>query len=47
MDNKSNSINNIKYATLKETEEERLKEIEKRFNTEFGTNYYLMVMKDD
>ncbi|WP_150112253.1 polynucleotide phosphorylase [Clostridium hydrogeniformans] len=46
MDNNSGSINNIKYASLKETEEKRLKEIEERFNTEFGTDYYLMIMKD-
>ncbi|WP_291583625.1 polynucleotide phosphorylase [Clostridium sp. UBA6640] len=43
--NTSNSSNDIKYADLHEPEEKRLKEIEQQFNSEFGTEYYLMVMK--
>ncbi|HCQ90649.1 MAG TPA: polynucleotide phosphorylase [Clostridium sp.] len=43
--NISDSSNDIKYANLHETEEKRIKEIEQQFNSEFGTEYYLMVMK--
>lgn len=43
--NTSNSSNDIKYADLHETEKKRLKEIEQQFNSEFGNEYYLMVMK--
>ncbi|CAM2850864.1 polynucleotide phosphorylase [Hathewaya histolytica] len=47
MDNNfTNSNNQIKYANLKETEEKRLKELESQFNSEFGTDYYLMIMKE-
>lgn len=43
--NISNSSTDIKYANLHETEEKKLKEMEQQFNSEFGNEYYLMVMK--
>ena len=45
--NNNNTTSNIKieYASLQEQQEKRLREMEKQFNNEFGTNHYLMVMQ--
>ena len=43
----SNSAEGLEYASLQEGQEKRLREIEMQFNSEFGTNYYLMVLKKD
>jgi hypothetical protein len=42
-----NVAKNLEYADLKNTQEERLREMELQFNNEFGTDYYLMVVKKD
>ncbi|MBU3128116.1 polynucleotide phosphorylase [Clostridium tagluense] len=36
----------IAYADLSQGETEKLKELERTFNSEFQCDYYLMVMKD-
>ena len=38
--------NDITYASLSEGETVKLKELEKTFNNEFQSDYYLMVMKN-
>lgn len=35
----------LDYANLKEDQEKRLRELEKKFNEEFRTDFYFMVMK--
>ena len=45
--NAANSANGLEYANLQESQEKRLREIEMQFNSEFGTDYYLMVLKKD
>jgi hypothetical protein len=47
MDNKfMNSLKPLDYANLSETQENRLRELEKQFNNEFGTSLYFMVMEN-
>ncbi len=47
MENHSKGVaKNLKYAELHEGAEKKLREIEKQFNNEFGTDYFLMVMKE-
>lgn len=41
------SVKELNYANLDKKQEEKLREIEKQFNEEFGTEFYLMVMKKD
>lgn len=43
--NNTNSNSKLEFANLKEQQEKRIREIEQEFNTEFGTDYYLMAMK--
>ena len=38
--------NNITYANLSQGEAEKLKDLERTFNNEFQSDYYLMVMKN-
>ena len=38
--------NDITYASLSEGETVKLKELEKTFNNEFQSDYYLMAMKN-
>lgn len=45
--NNINSNQNLEFASLKEQQEKRIREVEKQFNYEFGTDYYLMAMKKD
>jgi hypothetical protein len=45
--NSANSAKGLEYANLQEGQEKRLREIEMQFNNEFGTDYYLMVLKKD
>jgi hypothetical protein len=46
MDNeKLESLNELEYAQLPESQERRLRELEKQFNNEFGKDYYFMIMK--
>lgn len=40
------NIEKLNYASLDETKEKRLRELEKKFNSEFGTDYYFMVMNN-
>lgn len=40
-------IRELNYANLSKEQEERLRDLEKRFNSEFGVNYYFMVMKNE
>jgi hypothetical protein len=40
-------LEELDYALLKEEQEKRLREFEKKFNYEFGTDFYFMVMKKD
>lgn len=42
-----NSIKVLEYADLKEHQEKRMMELEKKFNEEFGTTYYFMVMEQN
>lgn len=44
-DLRSNSGNNIEYANLQDAQKNKLIEMEQQFNSEFGTDYYVMVMK--
>lgn len=41
------SVKELNYAELNKNQEDRLKDMEKQFNKEFDTNYYLMAMKRD
>lgn len=41
------SIKEMEYANLGKDQEVKLRDIEKDFNNEFGTDYYLMAMKRD
>ncbi|GAA0722395.1 hypothetical protein GCM10008905_13830 [Clostridium malenominatum] len=43
--NNTNSNNKLEFANLQEQQEKRIREVEKEFNTEFGTDFYLMAMK--
>lgn len=43
----SDSAKKLTYAKLKEDQEKKMIEMEKQFNSEFGTDYYLMVMEQD
>ncbi|WP_242960825.1 polynucleotide phosphorylase [Clostridium peptidivorans] len=45
--NNTNSNKNLALAPLQEQQEKRIREVENQFNTEFGTDYYLMAMKKD
>lgn len=45
--NNTNSNKNLIFASLQEQQEKRIREVEKQFNSEFGTDYYLMAMKKD
>ena len=38
------SLKGMAYANLTKEQEERLRELERQFNTEFGEAYYFMVM---
>lgn len=38
-------LNELTYADLGEPQEIKMREFEKQFNNEFGTDYYFMVMK--
>ncbi|MDP4091029.1 MAG: polynucleotide phosphorylase [Bacillota bacterium] len=38
------SISELNYAELDKAQEEKLRELEKQFNEEYGTAYYLIVM---
>jgi uncharacterized protein (DUF4415 family) len=42
-----NKLTELEYAELEENQEKRLRELEKKFNEEFETEYYFMVMKRD
>lgn len=46
MDNEYlNKLGELDYAELEENQEKTLRELEKKFNDEYGTAYYFMVMK--
>lgn len=45
--NNTNSNKKLEFANLQEKQEKRIREVENQFNTEFGTDYYLMAMKKD
>lgn len=46
MDNdKLESLKELEYAELPESQEKRLRELETQFNNEFGREYYFMVME--
>lgn len=48
MDNTfTNSLEGLEYAPLSKEQENRLRELEKQFNNEFGTSFYLMAMDRD
>ncbi|MDP4143151.1 MAG: polynucleotide phosphorylase [Bacillota bacterium] len=38
-------IKELEYAHLGEQQEQKLREAERKFNEEFGTDYFFMVMK--
>jgi len=40
-----NSVKDLNYAELKNNQETKLREVEKQFNQEFGTEFYLMAME--
>lgn len=40
-----NSLKELSYAELSKNEENKLRDLEKSFNYEFGKDYYFMVMK--
>ncbi|AOT68871.1 polynucleotide phosphorylase [Geosporobacter ferrireducens] len=40
-----NPLKALNYANLTEDQEERLREFEKQFNTDFGKQTYFMVME--
>lgn len=39
------SLKPLDYAKLSSEEEAKLRQLEKSFNTEYGEDYYFMVMK--
>lgn len=41
------SLKKLDYANLNDTQEEKLRDVERKFNDEFATNFYLMAMKKD
>lgn len=41
------AFKNLGYANLGSNQEERLRQLERQFNEEFGTAFYFMVMKQD
>lgn len=41
------AFKDLGYANLGTEEENRLRQLEKQFNEEFGTDFYFMVMKQD
>jgi hypothetical protein len=43
----SKPLNELQYANLPEHQEKKLRELERKFNYEFGEDYYFMVMKRD
>lgn len=47
MDNNNNlqSLDELNFASLSETQEERLRDFERQFNNENNTDYYFMVLK--
>jgi hypothetical protein len=48
MDNKRLEVlKNVEYANLNREQQARLKEFESRFNSEFGEDFNIMVMKKD
>jgi hypothetical protein len=36
----------LTYADLGESQEKKMREVERKFNNEFGTNYYFMIMEE-
>jgi hypothetical protein len=47
MDSKfMNSLGPLDYANLSENQENKLRDLEKQFNDEFGTSFYFMVMEN-
>lgn len=42
-----NPLKSLDYANLDDTQEKKLREVERKFNDEFGTNFYFMAMKKD
>ncbi|ADZ22457.1 transcriptional regulator GlxA family with amidase domain [Clostridium acetobutylicum] len=42
-----NKLSELEYAELADEQEQTLRELERRFNREYGTDYYFMVMKKD
>jgi hypothetical protein len=40
-----NSLNELDYANLTDHQEKFLRDLERQFNSEFGTAYYFMVME--
>jgi hypothetical protein len=40
-------LKKLDYANLDDIQETRLRELEKKFNDEFGTKCYFMAMKKD
>ncbi|WP_156939775.1 polynucleotide phosphorylase [Clostridium lundense] len=47
MNSNTDSNKKLEFANLQEQQQKRIKEVESQFNTEFGTDYYLMAMKKD
>lgn len=46
MDQKfTDSLKELNFAELPKEQEERLRDLEKQFNNEFGKDYYFMVMR--
>lgn len=45
MDSTQSNFKELNYAKLKNDQEEKLKNVERNFNEEFGTDYYFMVVK--
>jgi hypothetical protein len=47
MENKAeNSLQGLKFAKLSETQEKELRSLERKFNTEFASAFYFMVVDD-
>jgi hypothetical protein len=38
------SLEEMKYANLSDSQEKNLRKLEKKFNEEFGSSYYFMVL---
>ncbi|SHI09654.1 hypothetical protein SAMN02745196_02812 [Clostridium collagenovorans DSM 3089] len=45
MDSMQSNFKELNYAKLKNDQEEKLRNVERNFNEEFGTDYYFMVVK--